>query len=398
MIPEVREAFNASFKEAYYQNLLEDVEARFSEPCPFRISETPVFISRELKKKVFDACDAILEQLKAIDFEGVRQQFMPKGLQSPTPLGNPHFLGIDFGLCEESNGEIVPKLIELQAFPSLFYYQNYLGKAVKRNYPNLPKEGYHYFFSQLDEQRYLEEMAALILGNHDPENVILLELHPEKQKTRIDFWATRDALGIEVVCYTKVIKEGRRLFYEKQGRKIPIHRIYNRVIYDELQRSPDIKSGFNLFDDLDVEWVTHPDWFFIISKVIMPRLKHESIPPSYLVNDLPPDIDFSQFVLKPLFSFAGTGINLNPTRDFIEALPDKHNYLLQRKVTYSPLVKTRTDKNAKVELRILYIWSETEGRLKPVINLTRMAKGALINVSHLTDEKWIGSSISFFQQ
>ncbi len=398
MIPEVREAFNQSFRPTYYENLLGEVRSRFGEACPFRISETPVFISRELKEKVFAACDAILEQLDTLDYEAIRQRFMPKALQSPTHMGHPHFLGIDFGLCENEAGEIVPQLIELQAFPSLFYYQNFLGNAVQKHYPNLPKEGFHYFFSNLKEPSYLEAMSRVILGGHAPENVILMELHPEKQKTRIDFWATREALGIEVVCYTKVQREGNRLFYEKNGKKVPIYRIYNRVIYDELQRSPDIKASFNIFDELDVEWVTHPDWFFVISKSIMPLLEHEGIPKSYYLTELPGDIDFSQYVLKPLFSFAGVGINLNPTRELIESLPDKHNYLLQRKVTYAPLIKTRTDKNAKVELRILYIWDEGEGRLKPVINLTRMAKGALINVSHLTDEQWIGSSISFFQE
>jgi hypothetical protein len=183
----------------------------------------------------------------------------------------------------------------------------------------------------------------------------------------------------------------------KDGKKVPIYRIYNRVIYDELQRTPDLKTTFGLFDDLAVEWVTHPEWFFMISKCIMPRLHHESIPPSFYLSEMPEGTDLTDYVLKPLFSFAGTGIDLNPSHQSLAALPDKHNYLLQRKVTYAPLIKTRTDKNAKVELRILYIRNEADQKLKPVINLTRMAKGALINVSHLTDERWIGSSISLFE-
>ena len=396
MIKDVREAFNAGFKNQDYLNLLQDVETRFGEPCPFRISETPVFISKALGEKIFSACDAILTQIEALDFEEIRQRFMPKFLQSPSPIGMPHFLAMDFGLCEEE-GEIVPRLIELQAFPSLFYYQNFLGNALYRHYPSLPEKGFHFYFSGLDESSYLREMKELILGEHQPENVILLEIQPERQKTRIDFWATREALGIEVVCCTKILREDNKLYYEKDGKKIPIHRIYNRVIYDEIQRLPELQTTFNLFDNLEVEWVTHPDWFFILSKCILPLLRHESIPPSYYLPEMPDDLDLSKYVLKPLFSFAGSGIQLNPTAGDIEALPDKHNYLLQRKVTYAPLIKTRTDKNSKVELRILYIRNGAKGRFKPVINLTRMAKGELINVSHLTDEKWIGSSISLFE-
>ena len=396
MIPEVREAFNRSFKEQYYASLLADVVDHFGEPCPFRISETPVFISRSLKIEVMEACEAILHQVENLDFGSIRSRFVPEHLQCPSHLGKPHFLAIDFGLVEEG-GDIVPRLIELQAFPSLFYYQNFLGKAFYRHYPNLPAGGFQYFLNGLDEDRYLERLRDLLLGGHAPENVILLEIFPEKQKTRIDFTATRQALGLEVVCYTKVIREGRKLYYEKHGKRIPIYRIYNRVIQDELQRIPNLRTSFSLSDEVEVEWVTHPDWFFMISKSIMPMLEHKSIPPSYYVPEFPEDEDPGLYVLKPLFSFAGTGINLNPDREMLNQLADPHRYLLQRKVTYAPLVKTKTDKAAKVELRILYIRNSQSGQLQPVINLTRMAMGPLINVSHLTGERWIGSSISLFQ-
>lgn len=397
MIPKIRKAFNANFKQEYYENLKDDIDKTFGEPAAFRISETPVFIDKEIKKEVFDACDAIIDQLWKLDLEEIRQKFIPGNLQSPSPLGKPHFLAIDFGLCEDGNGGITPQLIELQAFPTLFFYQPFLGKSYLKNYPNMPKEGFHYFFSGLDDAGYLEEVKNVILGDEDPENVILMEIFPEKQKTRIDFWATKKALGIEVVCMTKVIKEGRKLFYEKEGRKIPIKRIYNRVIFDEIARTKDLKTSFNLNDDVDVEWVTHPDWFFMISKCIMPLLKHKNIPTSYYLNDYPSDIDLKKYVLKPLFSFAGQGIDLHPTHDTIVNIKDKQNYILQQKVDYAWLIKTNTQKNAKVELRILYVWNGEQNRLKPVINLTRMSKGELINVSYLTDDSWIGSSISFFE-
>lgn len=396
MIPEYREAFNRRYKEEYYSALLAEVVEQFGEPCPFRISETPVFISKSLKTDILEACEAILHQLESLDFGMIRNRFVPGALQCPAPLGKPHFLAIDFGLIEEE-GSIVPRLIELQAFPSLFYYQNFLGKAFYRHYPNLPAQGFHYLLGGLDEEQYLQHLSELILGGHAPEHVILMEIFPDKQKTRIDFTATRQALGIEVVCYTQVIREGHKLFYKKEGKKIPIHRIYNRVIQDELQQLPNLSLPFLISDEVDVEWVTHPDWFFMISKSIMPLLAHKSIPPSYYVPDFPEGEDPSRYVLKPLFSFAGTGINLHPDRTLLNQLEEPYRYLLQRKVSYAPLVKTRTDKPSKVELRILYIRNEKTGALQPVINLTRMAKGPLINVSHLTAERWIGSSISLFQ-
>lgn len=398
MISKIRDNFNTKFKQEYYEDLLTHIEETFAEPCAFRISETPVFIDAPLKKNIFSACDAILEQLGKIDFQKIRETFIPQELQSPLPMGNPDFLAIDFGLCDDGKGGITPQLIELQAFPTLFFYQPFLGTAFRKCYPNLPKEGLHYYFSGLNEESYLKEVKEVILGNEKPENVILLELFPEKQKTRIDFLATKKALGIEVVCMTKVVKEGKKLFYEKGGRKTPIHRIYNRVIFDELQRIENLDIAFNLNDDLDVRWVTHPDWFFVISKCIMPLLKHKNIPASYYLNDYPKNLNLGDYVLKPLFSFAGQGVNLHPDQANIDKIDDKQNYILQQKVRYAPLVKTNTAKNSKVELRILYVWSTEENRLKPVINLTRMSKGEMINVSHQVDETWIGSSISFFEE
>ena len=237
----------------------------------------------------------------------------------------------------------------------------------------------------------------MIIGSENPENVVLMELFPEKQKTRIDFWATRKAIGIEVVCMTKITREDNKLFYLKEGQKTQIKRIYNRVILDEFERLKDLKVAFKLSDDLEVEWVTHPDWFMTISKCIMPMLKHKNIPASYYLNDYPQNLDLSEYVLKPLFSFAGQGVDLHPKQEKIDGIDDKQNYILQQKVNYAWLVKTNTEKNSKVELRILYIWSKAENRLKPVVNLTRMSKGDLINVSYQNEDTWIGSSISFFE-
>lgn len=396
MIKKIRKEFNQHFKQEYYENLQKEVQETFGEPCGFRISETPVFISKNLKQEVFEACDAIIQQLGSINFNQIRETFIPKRLQSPLPLEKPHFLAIDFGLCDDGKGGITPQLIELQCFPSLFFYQPFLGEAFLKNYPTIPKEGFHYYFSNLNKESYLKTVKDVIVADEDPENVVLLEIYPEQQKTRIDFWATKQALGIEVVCLTKVIKEGRKLFYEKDGRHIPIKRIYNRVITDELERMPELKTQFSLTDDADVTWVTHPDWFFLVSKCIMPILEHKNIPKSYYLNNFPKDIDLKEYVLKPLFSFAGKGINLYPDMETIAKIEDKHNYILQKKVHYSWLVETPKG-NSKVELRILYVWKEDENRFMPVINLCRMSKGELINVSHLTDDTWIGSSIVFFE-
>lgn len=398
MIDKVRKQYNEGFNEQYYENLKQEVVDTYGEGTGFRLSETPIFISKKVKNEIFDACESIIDQLWQLDFEKIREQFVPKHIQSPSKIEKPHFLAIDFGLCEDGKGGISPQLIELQAFPTLFFYQPFLGKAFLNNFPAMPKDGFDYFFSGLDEAQYVKEVRNVIIGDENIENVILMELYPEKQKTRIDFWATRKALGIEVVCMTKITKEGKNLFYDKNGVKTHIKRIYNRVIFDEIERTKDVRTEFNLHDDLAVEWITHPDWFFMISKCVMPKLKHANIPNSFYLNDFPKDINLENYVLKPLFSFAGLGIDLYPTKAKISGISDKENYILQEKVTYASAIKTKSEKNSKGEIRILYIWDKKNDRLKPVINLGRMSKGELINVSHNTEETWIGSSIGFFEE
>ncbi|WP_281541711.1 hypothetical protein [Maribacter aestuarii] len=397
MITKIREQFNADFKEEYYENLKKEIVDTYGEGTAFRLSETPIFVSKDVKNQIFDACESIIAQLWDLNFDEIRSKFVHRDIQSPSKIGKPHFLGIDFGICEDGNGGVTPQLIELQAFPTLFFYQPFLGKAFLNNYPTIPREGFHYYFSGLDESTYLEEVRQVILGDEQPEHVILMELYPEKQKTRIDFWATKKALGIEVVCMTDIIKEGKKLFYLKEGLKTPIKRIYNRVIFDEISRTKDLNTAFNLHDEVDVEWVTHPDWFFMISKCVMPLLKHRNIPNSFYLDDFPEDINLDNYVLKPLFSFAGLGIDLHPTKEKIGAISDKQNYILQEKVKYAANIKTNSAKNSKAEIRILFIWDEKNERLKPVVNLGRMSKGELINVSHNTEETWIGSSIGFFE-
>jgi len=397
MISKIREQFNAGYKEEYYEKLKKEIVDTYGEGTAFRLSETPIFISRKVKKEIFDACDSIISQLLKLDFDGIRQKFVPERIQSPSDIDKPHFLSIDFGLCDDGSGTITPKLIELQAFPTLYFYQAFLGKGYLKNYPAMPTEGFDFFFSGMDEEQYIKELKELIIGKQNPENVILMELYPEKQKTRIDFWATRKALGIDVVCMTNIIKEGRKLYYLKDGIKTPIHRIYNRVIFDEIERTKGLQTEFNLNDHVDVEWVMHPDWFFMISKCVMPKLEHKSIPKSFYLNDIPNDLNLENYVLKPLFSFSGLGIDLCPTKQKIDSITDKENYILQQKIKYGASIITNSEKNSKGEIRILFIWDKDNDRLKPITNLGRMSKGDLINVSYNTNDTWIGSSIAFFE-
>ncbi len=393
MIQKYRQQFNEEFSNEKYQLTSDKIKNIAGIEAGFRLSESPIFLSKEFKNKLDEACDSLVEQIKRIPLE-VFEKAIPENCKVPNDNAKPHFLAIDFGICKNEKGEIVPQLIELQAFPTLYAFQEEYEGVISEVYPFLQD-----LRNSMPKPQYVQFLKDVIVGDDNPENVILLEIYPEKQKTAVDFALTEKYLGIKTVCLTKVKKEGRKLFYENEGKMIPINRIYNRVIFDEIDNIPDLKTDFDFREDVDVKWITHPNWFFKISKYILPLLEHESVPKSYFVPDFPATEKLENFVLKPLFSFAGSGVDLNPTEDTINAIEDKENFILQRKVHYEPLFLDVNGELSKAEIRMLFLWKEEDATPTLMDNLVRMTKVAMVNVDfNKKDAIWIGSSIGFFER
>jgi hypothetical protein len=285
----------------------------------------------------------------------------------------------------------------MQGFPSLFAYQVALAEISARHFP-VPANFSNYL-NGFNKETYLQLLKKIILGNHDPSQVILLEIFPEKQKTRIDFAATQQYTGVQAVCLTKIFHEGRKLFYENNGKKTEIKRIYNRVIFDDLQQqSPEVqKQGRILFEDLDVEWVPHPNWFYRISKYTLPFISHPYVPQTNFLSDIKkiPE-DLHNYVLKPLFSFAGQGVIIDVTMNDIGNIPDPQNWILQRKVNYANVIET-PDEPAKLEIRIFYFWEDGASRPVATTNLARLSKGKMIGVRYNKDKEWVGGSFCWFE-
>ncbi|WBV53373.1 hypothetical protein [Chryseobacterium gambrini] len=393
MIPKYRKQFNQEFSKEKYNQFKEILEQKSGLETGFRISESPLFLTKEFESKLIDASESIITQIKNLPEETL-QKAIPDNCRVPNDTKQPHFFTIDFGICKSENGEIEPQLIELQAFPSLYAFQKVFEQTFCDVYPFLSE-----LQNKMPHDDFKNYMKDLLLGDENPENVILLEIYPEKQKTAIDFVLTEKLLGIKTVCLTKVKKEGRKLFYENDGKLTEIRRIYNRVIFDELDRIPDLKTEFDFREDVDVTWVTHPNWFFKISKFLLPLLQHQFVPKSYFLHEFPESENLENFVLKPLFSFAGSGVNLNPTKEITDAIEDKENYILQRKVTYEPIFEDINGEFSKAEIRLLYIWRENDERPILLENLGRMTKAAMVNVDfNKKDAIWIGSSNAFFAE
>jgi len=399
MIPALRRQFNEQFNEEKYQHFLSDLNDTYHFPINFRVAESPVFIPSELKQHLFTACDEIIDFLVSTDIKQLTVNAIPPHLNVPNEDEHTLFLGIDFAICRDEHGQLVPQLIELQGFPSLFAYQDFLTAKYREHFP-IP-DNFTHLFSGLNPSTYRERLTKVLLNNLPPENVILLEIEPFKQNTAIDFIVNEHYTGIKPVCVTEVIREGKKLYYMRDGVKTPVLRIYNRVIFDEFVQRTDLKCQFNLTEDVEVEWAGHPNWFLRISKFIMPFMKSRYIPECKFVSDFeefPKDLD--NYVLKPLFSFSGSGVIFHPTQEDIDAIPqaERPNFLLQKKVRYEPVVQASDEGLVKTEVRIMYFWEPGLPRPDKIISLARFSRADLIGVKYNKNKTWVGGTVALFEQ
>jgi hypothetical protein len=324
---------------------------------------------------------------------------IPEEYRVPNEPAHPMFIQVDFGLVRDARGELQPKLVELQAFPSLYAYQVTLAQTYIDVYgleKLAPASKLNFFLSGLNERSYRELLRSAIVGQHDPENVILMEIHPEEQKTLPDFRLTERMLGVRTVDIESIKKHGAQLYYERNGGRVPIRRIYNRAIVDELQRK-NVKLGFDWRDDLNVEWAGHPNWYFRISKFSIPYLKHESVPKTWFLDqmDRVPD-DLQNYALKPLYSFAGLGVVIAPKKEDIDAIPaeKRADYILQERMHFEPVIETPFG-GTKAEVRVMYVWLE---KLEAVLTIIRMGRGLMMGVDHNKNMEWVGASAGFYPE
>ncbi|PYQ43977.1 MAG: hypothetical protein DMG99_05375 [Acidobacteria bacterium] len=397
MIPALRKQFNSSFSPANYETFLRRMDEICGTHVQFRLSETPCFFSKSLLDRMAQDGQELIRQLvENPSYRAKSDAAIPAEFKVPNEAPHPMFVQVDFGLVRDPQGQLQPKLVELQAFPSLYAYQAFLAQLYIDVYGlNNPASGsLNYFLSGLTGDSYRELLRRAIVGEHDPENVILMEIHPEQQKTLPDFRLTQELLGVPFVDIVDIKKEGSHLYYLRGGKRIPIHRIYNRAIVDELQRK-NVTLNFDWRDDLDVEWAGHPNWYFRISKFSIPYLRHRSVPKTWFLHELAEvPADLENYALKPLYSFAGLGVVIAPNRQDIDPIPREKRpyYILQERMNFEPVIETPHGRT-KAEVRVMYIWLED---LKPVLTIIRMGRGLMMGVDHNKNMEWVGASAGLY--
>jgi len=399
MIPSLRTSFNQAFTQEKYQAMLQDMDDQYPGAIEFRVAETPVFVTELFQEQMISACESIVDLITAPGFITATDNAIPPIDFVPGDETHPHFIAFDFGVCMNEENELEPQLIELQGFPTLYAFQVFYPEMIQKHF-SIPAH-YNPYLGGYTKETYLADLKKILIGNGEPEHTILLEIKPHEQKTRIDFYCTQEAFGIQPVCITDLIAEGNKLFYYHTEKKenVQVKRIYNRIIFDDLHaQEKTLGEHINLNHPWEVEWVPHPNWFYRISKHTLPFIDNPYVPATAFldqVKELPDDLE--NYVLKPLFSFAGQGVVIDIQPGDLEAIGDPSNWILQRKVNYAPVIIT-PDEPAKAEIRIMYLWPEGNQRPVPAINLARLSKGKMIGVRYNKDRTWVGGSVAFFNQ
>jgi hypothetical protein len=392
VIPALRERFNAGWTAAQYATLMRQLQERTRGAIEFPISETPCFFPRDLVQQLADTGLELIRQSMTGDAAAAAAQVVPdqyRGAAASEP--HPTFFQVDFGLTRVATGALEPRLVELQAFPSLYGFQVVLAEAYRAAY-DLPP-GLDVYVGGLTADEYRALVRDALLGGHDPREVVLMEIDPQRQKTRPDFAMTEQLWGVRPVDIGDIIKDGRRLFYRRDGALTQVRRIYNRVIPDELERTGRVLP-FDLREELDVEWTGHPEWYFRVSKFSIPWLRHPAVPRTWFLDDpAAPLQNREQLVLKPLFSFAGGGIVFAPTDEQIASIPghQRRDYILQERIAFEPVIDTPHGLT-QAEIRMMYVWTDT---LRPVLPLVRMGRGKMMGVDHNKGLRWVGASAGF---
>jgi hypothetical protein len=423
VIPELRHDFNHRFRPEVFRSMLDGLDAVARTHVGFPVAETPCFFPQSLLDEMARiGIDLTLQLVCDPKYLARSLAAIPEPWRAASQTDHPHFLTADFGLVREEDGRLAPRLVEMQAFPSVFGFQWALSEAYRSAFSL--DGSLRYLLGGLDEAGFWKLLGSTIVAGHDPETVVLIDVDPAGQKTLPDFHITADRLGIKIVDIADVqpvsataTSRGRRLrslAYRKAGRLYPIRRIYNRAIVDELV-GKQIRLRFDYREAFDVEWAGHPNWYFHVSKFSLPWLHHPAVPPAVFLDDWfrPPagenlpnlrdrlPEDRNRLILKPLYSFAGQGIVFAPTDEQLAAIPldRRADYLLQERVTFVPVIDTPVGPT-QAEVRILYVWPDETGpvggKLTPLISLVRLGRGLMMGVDHNREQSWVGASAAFF--
>lgn len=253
---------------------------------------------------------------------------VPPELRVPNRDPFAHCIQVDLAIVRGPDGQLDGRLVELQGFPSLYMLTMFQAQAWAEAMADIPglKQDWTLFFGDFNSTNYIDRLRATIVGDAAPEEVILLDLDPPGQKTYPDFLVTKKTLGIDPVCPD----HGRT----RRPQTLPSDRRKTRSRAENLQprslrRTAEKKASRCRFSTPTTSTSRRSPSQLVLDLVEV----HRAVSPSRsragnaLLSDVvtPPE-DLENYVLKPLFSFAGTGVKVDITRADLDAVPVEHRH------------------------------------------------------------------------
>ncbi len=400
MDPQRRSFFNQAFNQDIFARFMKRMENRLNTTFPFRVAETPLIMTHELRDKLARYSSEITTQLSQPSLLAELKKAIPAKYDVPGMDGLPNCVQVDFALTQDAAGNVDGKVVELQAFPSLYALMTVMSDAWSEELKDMPGMDKEWdCFINVDRAAAVEMMTRTIVGAAKPEETVLVDFEPENQKTQPDFAATQEIFGVDSVCVTKLVKKGKQLFREKNGALIPVKRIYNRMVFDELEVKG-AKIPFDWREELDVTWCSHPNWYWTWSKYALPFITHPAVPKATFLDQLPEiPADLTRYVLKPLFSFAGAGVVVDVTRADVDAVPadQRHGWVLQEKIDYAPVIPMpNAEGGVKAEVRVMLLRPPESQVLTPIMCLVRLSRGKMLGVDFNKGLTWVGGSVGMW--
>ncbi|MBK9259609.1 MAG: hypothetical protein IPM54_07185 [Polyangiaceae bacterium] len=400
MEPVFRRAFNAAFGPDTYADFMRRFEQRVGTKVAYRVAETPLFLPEGLRTYLARSATEIVQQISQPAVIEKMKRAIPAHVDTPGMDDLPNCTQVDFAIVRGPSGELEGRVVELQAFPSLYalmVLQTDVMAEVMKSMPGLDRK-WSIYFGGVDRDQFIARLRHVVLAGEDPSSVVLLDIDPPNQKTYPDFLATKELVGIDPVCPTTLIRDGRKLLRKVDGKLVQVRRIYNRVVFDELEARK-IELPFRYTDDLDITWCSHPNWYWTWSKYTLPYIDHPAVPRARYLSDItevPKDLE--RYVLKPLFSFAGSGVKVDPTLEDIQSIPDEQRpgWLLQEKITYEPGLLMPDGAGVKAEVRMMFLRAPEEPTPRLALNLVRLSRGKMLGVDQNKDYTWVGGSIGIW--
>ena len=393
-----RPAFNRAWTPALYGHYRARLEAALG-AIPFALAETPFFMTPQLRDALTRSSTEIVQELAQPALLRELMKVIPAKYEAPGMDALPNCVQVDFAITPAPGGGLEGKVVELQAFPSGYAMMTFFADAWAAELQAIPglEGGWSCFV--LPREQGMKLMRDTILGGEPPEAVALVDFEPQLQKTVPDFVATERLFGVETVCATELVKQGRRLFRRKDGHLVQVRRIYNRMVFDELEQKG-YQLPFQWNEPLDITWCSHPNWYWPWSKYALPFLKHPAVPRATFlseVKELPKDL--SGYVLKPLFSYAGSGVVIDVKPEDIERVPaeQRHGWVLQEKITYAPAIRAPDGSEVKAEVRVMLLRPPEAPALQAVIHLVRLSRGKMLGVDQNKGLTWVGGSVGLWR-